>query len=280
MIRGQFRGFGHNPSLVAMSGQQEEEDSAGGGGRKGCFQFGLRSLLLGFVVCALVLGYAVHSHRESRRRTMETVTKQILLALAAQSQSHGRLPPAVHLDRSGRAISSWRFQLCPNLIRFRSDTLGGYQPVLNAPWDSPANKPLRDAVWVVFSQRPRGKLAQTNVRAITGPCTAFDEGRPWAMDELPADTILLAEVRDSGIHWMQPGDLDIRTMPRKIGDPQGISGVVRGGFHVGFADLSVWCLRDDTPFAAVEKFFTIEGAAAHDRESVLGPYRLDAIRLQ
>jgi len=79
---------------------------------------------------------------------------------------------------------------------------------------------------------------------------------------------------------MAPGDLDIRPMPRKIGDPQGISGVVRGGFHVGFADLSVWCLRDDTPFAAVEKFFTIEGAAAHDRESVLGPYRLDAIRLQ
>lgn len=277
MIRGHYRGFGHNLILAAMSGRQGERDSAGGGGSKGCCQFGLRSLLLGFVVCALVLGYVVHRSRESDRRRVGHACYQVLLALAVHSQSRGRLPPAVHLDQSGRAISSWRFQLCPNLIRFRSDTLGGYQPVLNAPWDSPANKLLRDAVWVVFSQRPRGKLAQTNVMAITGPGTAFDEGRPWAMDELPADTILLAEVRDSGVHWMAPGDLDIRTMPRKIGDPRGISGVVRGGFHVGFADLSVWCLRDDTPFAAVEKFFTIEGAAAHDRESVLGPHRLDTI---
>ena len=38
--------------------------------------------------------------------------------------------------------------------------------------------------------------------------------------------ILLVEVRNSGTHWMQPGDFDIRTMPRTINDPagKGISG--------------------------------------------------------
>jgi len=80
MIRGQFRGFGHNLILAAMSGRREERDFAGGGGSTGCFQFGLRSLLLGFVVCALVLGYVVHRSRVCRRYGRPCDSRRSLLA--------------------------------------------------------------------------------------------------------------------------------------------------------------------------------------------------------
>jgi hypothetical protein len=73
---------------------------------------------------------------------------------------------------------------------------------------------------------------------------------------------------------MQPGDFDIRTMPRSINAPdgRGISSRYRYGFHVIFADGEVWGLSHDTPFEELEKFFTIDGAKQHDRDIVLRPY--------
>ena len=45
--------------------------------------------------------------------------------------------------------------------------------------------------------------------AITGPGTAFgdDESEPPArLQDIDRDTILVVEVRNSGVHWMQPDD--------------------------------------------------------------------------
>ena len=114
--------------------------------------------------------------------------------------------------------------------------------------------------------------------AITGPGTAFGDGEtelPHSLDDLDADTIVVVEVRDSAMHWMAPGDFDIRTMPRTINAPdgRGISSRFRAGFHVIFADGAVWRLSHDTPPAALEKFFTIEGARRFDRDELLGAYR-------
>lgn len=113
--------------------------------------------------------------------------------------------------------------------------------------------------------------------AVTGPGTAFGDGkheRPHSLNEMDADTLLVVEVRNSGLHWMAPGDFDIRTMPRTINAPngRGISSRHRAGFYVIFADNAVWCLSHETPFEELEKFFTIESAKRHDREEVLRPY--------
>jgi len=82
-----------------------------------------------------------------------------------------------------------------------------------------------------------------------------------------------------GIEWMQPGDLDIRTMPRSINHTsgKGIAGNYPNGFFVGFADGHVWFLRNDTPFHQLEKFFTIEGAKTYDRDELLRPFLLDKL---
>ena len=94
-------------------------------------------------------------------------------------------------------------------------------------------------------------------------------------EDLPNDLILIVEVRESKTHWMQPGDFDVDNMPRTI-DGKGvcISGFRRPGFHVGFTDATVWLLRSDTPFEELSKFFRIESAEMHDREEVLGGYRV------
>lgn len=116
--------------------------------------------------------------------------------------------------------------------------------------------------------------------AITGPGTALGDGEfesPRKLDDIDSsNTILAVESANSGFHWMEPGDFDIRTMPRTINDKsgRGISSRHRTGFHVLFADGAVWYLSNKTPFDELEKFFTVEGGKKHDREAVLGKYVL------
>jgi len=165
---------------------------------------------------------------------------------------------------SENPISSWRFSL-----RFYS--LENEAFIFNEPWDSIANQE-----WARTSENPFPTLdgEHTYIVAITGPDTFFDEVKnlgPTAFDE---DTIVLVEVRNSGIHWMQPGDLSIESMPKTI-DPSeglGISGNLPGGFHVAFADGQAWFLSNDVPFEDLQRFFTREGALKASREELLEPY--------
>ena len=94
------------------------------------------------------------------------------------------------------------------------------------------------------------------------------DGYEYVFKDLPADLLLIVEVRESKTNWMQPGDFDIDNMQRAI-DGKGvcISGFRRPGFHVGFADATVWLLRSGTPFEELSKFFTIESAEMHGRET-------------
>ena len=109
----------------------------------------------------------------------------------------------------------------------------------------------------------------TNVVAITGPGTAFEEGRVVKRKEIAPDTILAIEIARSGVRWAEPGDLDIEHIPESITD-----GVEGRGVHVIFADGAVWFLRADVPLDELKKFFTIEGAKRYHREQALRPYAL------
>jgi hypothetical protein len=76
---------------------------------------------------------------------------------------------------------------------------------------------------------------------------------------------------------MEPGgDLDPRTVPRRIGSVGGIGPAAAGHaeFCVGFADQSVRLLRAAIPFDTLAPFLTVEGAASHDRDAALGPYTI------
>ncbi len=234
----------------------------------------LRVLVLVIVailaVVAVVVGlcFAVHeARRTAHRMHYSNSMREIGLALSYFEDIYGRLPPAVHRDRAGRPLSSWRFRLVP----FLSGLMRRIE--YDMRWDDPANRWLSRYQFLCFCWMPRENDLRTNVMAITGPGTSFDEDRVVRLKELPPDTVLAVEIASSGTEWGEPGDLDIGHIPESI--TQGVEG---DGVHVLFADGEVWLLRADVPLGELRKFFTIEGAKRYQREHVLRPYTIHVRR--
>jgi prepilin-type processing-associated H-X9-DG protein len=219
---------------------------------------GLFALVTLFSVL-LAAGYyvAAVARMERARRHTESDFQEVLAGLtqyARTSQVRARPPQFT----SQEASLSWRHVLMASL---------GDLPADPAAWPN---------VRTPFSRAPRPgdpTWNHTRIFAVTGPGTAWGDGRfpPSSLDGLDRDTILLVEVRNSGIHWMEPGDFDLRTMPRTINarDGRGISGAHPLGFHVGFADGSVAFVSNDVPFETLEKFFTIEGAKRYEWDELV-----------
>jgi len=136
-------------------------------------------------------------------------------------------------------------------------------------WDDPVNQWLTTSPWHAFCWWSDENGVHTNVVAITGRGTAFEEGRVVRLKDIPPDTILVVEIAKSSICWAEPGDLDIEHVPESLA--RGVDG---GGVHVLFADAAVWFLRADVPLGELREFVTIEGAKRYDREQVLRPYAI------
>jgi hypothetical protein len=225
-----------------------------------------------------------------RRRAMLSL-QSVSMALANYSATRGHLPPQVirmkpesGLDEAamsaqgGAPLYSWRVELVSYLQAWH----GTWDPA--HPWDHPANRELAElSSFYNFgaeeARDPQASFPETDILAITGPGTAFGDGQraPMALKDIPPATILAVETQRSGIPWPAPGDFEIGTIPRTVGDRngRGISSRTSGAFHLIFADGRVWLLSDSVPFATLSRFFTVSGAATHDREEVLGPYVLD-----
>lgn len=89
------------------------------------------------------------------------------------------------------------------------------------------------------------------------------------------DAILLAEVVNSRLPWMAPGDLDQSDLVTRINPENdlGIGTEWHGGWiAVGFVDGAVWMIDKSIPFDLLNKFFTVESASKVDRETILGEY--------
>ena len=265
------------------------------------FQFSLRTLLLVTLLVSIgmsvvTIGMRAGERLRETRRLQSTRDSFMLTAwsLDYYHERHGHLPFLVRHETvgkptetgmpngTGKPLYSWRGEV----VTYRDNwffNMGGRWDASLA-WDSPANKQMADYPWqfcydaIVKWDFPKEYSKNTCMMAITGPGTAFgcDRESPKSLKDVPKNTIIVVEVRDSGIHWMQPGDFDIRTMPETVNalDGHGISSRHPRGFHVLFADLQYWFLSDQVPFETLKKFFTIDEAKRNDREQVLGPYVL------
>jgi hypothetical protein len=244
-------------------------------------QISLKGLLAIVSLCAIVLAVGAFFYQRHRRIELRVQTLQGVQVLVACYKEYDlfydTLPPAVEYDQEGRPVRSWRFGVLQTVGIELPD---GPNPQYDLPWDAPENLRWGRETAGLCCFQPAFARAEPSTEAdfvaVTGPGTAFDREKVQRLAQLPADTILLVEVRDSDIHWMQPGDLDVRTMPRTMDDPtgKGISGNFAEGVHVVFADGQVWLLEKDTPFEKVEKFLKVEDAYRHDRDGVLGEYCL------
>lgn len=207
---------------------------------------GLLSVLLAMTH---YLSIEIGNAREvAQRKSITNEFKNLVLALHNFDDTFTELPFPVCYEQTTnhhrcgnyepnlKPLYSWRFELLPFLLPHGADgswdlawdapenlnwEYGGYRFNLEDDWDSDA--------------------PNTRVFVITGPGTVLGDGKyelPGSIEEAPADAILIVEVCNSGLHWMAPGDFDIRTMPQTINalDGKGISGIGRDGFHVGFVD--------------------------------------------
>lgn len=230
------------------------------------FQFSLRAMLIGVAVVALLLGLAVPAVRATleaaRQADCRQNLRQISFALRNYHDVWQCFPPARTLGPDGKAWHSWRVLLAPYLgaKTFYS------QYRMDEPWNGPNNRKLRGPPFPFF----RCPIAQnrdpcmTSYVAVVGPETAWpgteSVDRFDGADRLH-DMIMVVEVADSGIHWMEPRDLEFDDLFPTGGGTAKVkpSSDHPGEFNVLFADGSVRWLPADVAREKLRAMLTRDG---------------------
>lgn len=250
---------------------QDVDAKATGISPNSSFRFRLRTLLLTTAAIALICFGAYAVLRSARVKGfanhISNNFRSIALGLDNYSSSHERLPAPNLLDADGSALSSWRFAIISYMesLKIKRDH--------RAAWDDPANSRVRALAHEAFCWTDS---PLTSVFAITGGDTAFQESEKLAISDLPPNLMLLAEVRNSKTHWMEPGDYEVSALLAangRLGDI--VKGLLPDRVHVMFADGEVWALSPDTPMTAIHPFLTVTGAKDADRDELLASYRVE-----
>ena len=229
------------------------------------FRFTLTTVfggLLVLVVIMLLLPGVGRARPAARRMQCANNLAQIEKALFQYHEKHGCFPPAYIADKNGRPMHSWRVLILPFL-----DQEALYKQYhFDEPWDGPNNRKLHSIPMPIYRCPSDGPVSQTmsSYVAVVGAGTAW----PGATSAKLADfsdganqTIMLVEMVNSGIHWMEPKDLDFAKMPMAINakSGKGISGEHARGANVAFADGHIEFLKDDTSPALLRALLTIHG---------------------
>lgn len=196
----------------------------------------------------------------------------ITLALLKYEAKHGHFPPAYIADENGKPIHSWRVLILP----FMDGDALYKQYNFDEPWDGPNNSKLHytwegNDLW----ECPKGIVrGMTGYVVVVGPDTAWLGDKSRRLGDIKDDlnkTILVVEVANSGIHWMEPRDLHVTQMNPSLNPEmgQGISSLHFSGACVSFADGSTeFLFEEDLNPEILKALLTIDGG--EDVSEVLG----------
>lgn len=231
-------------------------------------QFSLRQLMIVvFVLNVLtalgVLGYRasliVHSH--TRKDVCKYNLMQIGVALHTYHDIWNCFPPVCITDKQDKPMHSWRVSIWPQCES--QPYFAQYD--MSEPWNGPKNSRLH-VVYPPYWRCPEDSSSaagMTNYVAITGPGTGWpgpnQSSRISDFKDGLANSIMVVEIRNSDIHWMEPRDLDIRTLQFAI-NSDGINSISSrhiGGAFVLYADGSVEYLSDQETEARLRKMVLI-----------------------
>lgn len=166
----------------------------------GCDLFGM--------LMALILP-EIQAARETKRRVrcVENL-QQMGLAMQSYRQKYGCFPPSFIPDEDGKPKHSWRVLLLPFLGK--QDLYARYR--FDEPWDGPNNMALGHQMPAIYHcpSDPTPGRSQTSYAMIVGPDAISDGPAARRMSDIkdgPANTIMVAEAAEAGIHWLEPRDL-------------------------------------------------------------------------
>jgi hypothetical protein len=237
------------------------------------------ALLAVLVIMSLVLYPAIQNAREAARRSnCKGELKQIGLALLNYRETYECFPPAYIADANGKPMHSWRVLILPYI-----DQAALYSEYrFDEPWDGPNNRKLstRIVVWGDYSfyhcpsDRPASgepDATMTSYVAVVGPETVWKGDVCVNVDEIadgPESTLMVVEVANSGINWMEPRDLYVLQMASTINPKggQGVSSRHLGGAHAVTADNSVHFLFDTMAAATLRALLSRSGGETMSNE--------------
>jgi hypothetical protein len=213
-------------------------------------------------VIALFIPVAKPAREAARRSQCCNNLKQIAIALQGYHDVYGSFPPAFVADEDGKPIHSWRVLILPFIEQQPLYT----QYDFSEPWDGPNNRSLSSTVVQCFRcpSDPAGYTTSTSYVLITGEETGWVEDKCPCLDDFvddPSETIMLVEIANSNMHWMEPRDLTLSQAMRGINAPVGVcvSSHHPGGANAACADGSVHFLPDTLPASEIRALLTIDG---------------------
>jgi prepilin-type processing-associated H-X9-DG protein len=238
-----------------------------------CVLLFLLALLLPAMSCA---------REAARRGACANNLKQLVLALQNYHDMHGSFPLARTSDADGKPMHSWRTSLLPFL-----ECQSVYDKCnFKEPWDSENNRKLGVRFRLfqcpssLFQYAGSTQPTFTNYVAVVGPNTAWPGERSLKLSDIPDSgrhTIMLVELADSDIPWMEPRDVTIEEAIRAIRSGQHV--VWNGYFYhdqtganAAFVDGSVRFLPADTPTETLETLLTINDGKSLPNISSLGVF--------
>jgi hypothetical protein len=191
--------------------------------------------------------------------------KDIWTMIVNYDDLYGHLPPRVVYNEAGQACHSWRSLA----IQFGPSYLGRTSLDTKISWQDPSNREWAESPESWFCWQSSVDSLNTRVVAVSGTGTPLDANPSLRLADLPHDTILLLTVAHSGVHWMEPGDIDIEDIERALKDNNDGLGIL-----VLFADGEVWQFAKSVPPSELKRFSTIAGARLHDRDKSLAAFRV------
>jgi prepilin-type processing-associated H-X9-DG protein len=218
-------------------------------------------MIFGLGVALLVPPMCSIPRSLSRRMSCQNNLKLITIALHNYHDTYGCFPPAYIADKTGRPMHSWRVLILP----FMEQENLYQQYRLDEPWDGPNNRKLADEIISVYScpGEPAKPITETSYVAIIGPHTAWPGEKARSLQEFAdgsGNVLLVVEVHDSGIHWMEPRDLHVTQMAPTINavHGQGISSSHPQGANAAYADGSVRYLHESLPADVLQTWIHVD----------------------
>jgi hypothetical protein len=185
---------------------------------------------LGFIAMVLFVYLSAHTKRVPRHTLSMNNIEEIAEAMVGYSNEHGHLPVRASVDKSGKALLSWRVHLLPAL---------GYKSLykkfhLDEPWDSPHNQTLIAEMPEIYNSPGSPELARqgrTAYQVPVGTDTIYSgaaEVSPGRLTKLVRENVMLVEVDpDRAVVWTKPEDHAYNTA-----DP--FAGLGENGYPGGF----------------------------------------------